>query len=74
MKTKSISRRVELVEAPGNTILLGPEIGAAALDNGRRLSIVGSGKTLRFILIQNGKNSKQYDLDLTPLAQAVVES
>ena len=54
------------------TILLGFEIGSAQLDEGRKLSITGSGKTIRFQVYAEGKLIKQYDLDLTPIAAEVV--
>ena len=56
------------------TILLGFEIGSADLDDGRKLSITASGKTMRFTVInkETGKCIKKYDLNLTPIAAEVV--
>jgi hypothetical protein len=55
------------------TILLGFEIGSATLDDGRKLSITGSGRKLRFEVFntESRKMIKQYDLDLTPIASEV---
>lgn len=73
--TDTIRLEIELEDQAHKppTILLGSEIGSATLDDGRRLSITGSGKTLRFEVHNtvSGKMIKQYDLDLTPIAAAV---
>ncbi len=46
------TRRTEAVvlelEPELNTILLGPEIGSATLDDGRKLRVVASGSTVEF--------------------------
>lgn len=65
---------IELKESPGNTILLGPVIGTADIDEGRRIEIAGSGKTLRFTLFntETKRKIREFDLDLTPIAAAVV--
>lgn len=57
------------------TILLGYSIGSAELDEGRKLDIIGSGKTVRFTVIdkETGKRVKEYDLNLMPIAVAVVD-
>lgn len=73
--TDTIRLEIELEDQADKppTILLGFEIGSAKLDDGRKLSITGSGKTLRFQVhnLETGKMIKQYDLDLTPIAAAV---
>ena len=67
------SMEIELTESPGNTILLGYEIGHGEIDAGRELRIGGSGKLLRFTVYNRvtGKRIKEYDLDLTPIASEV---
>jgi hypothetical protein len=63
---------VDSMEPP--TIILGYEIGHADIDDGRRLEIIGSGKLLRFTVVnrETNKRIKQYDLDLTKIASKVV--
>lgn len=70
----TIRMEIELTESPSNTILLGPVLATAAIDDGRRLEIIGSGKLMRLALynIETGKRIKSYDLDIEPIAAAVV--
>lgn len=72
MESDTIRLEVELTESPRNTILLGYEIGSAELDPGRKLTVTGSGKIVRFEVYAEGKKIKSYDLDLTPIAAEVV--
>ena len=73
MADKDVIRmEIELHETEGNTILLGYEIGSAQLDHGRKLSITGSGKILRFTVYAENAPTKQYDLDLLKIAAEVV--
>jgi len=71
-----IRKEVELVKTDRSTILLGFEVGSAKLDDGRKLSITASGKIVRFTLYntETQKCIVEYDLDLTPLAKAVVDT
>ena len=68
-----IRMEIELTQSPGNTILLGYEIGHAEVDPGREIRIAGSGRLLRFTVYnrETGKRIKEYDLDLTPIAAEV---
>jgi hypothetical protein len=70
----TIHMEIEMHESPKNTILLGYEIGHGQIDEGREIRIAGSGKTVRFTVYnrETGKRIKEYDLDLTPLAAAVI--
>jgi len=67
-----IRMEIELHETEGNDIILGYEIASAQIDPGRRLSIVGSGKILRFTVWATGTKRKEYDLDLQKIAAEIV--
>lgn len=71
----TIRMEIELEDQAGKppTILLGFEIGRAKIDDGRMLTISGSGRKLRFEVFNDAqKMIKQYDLDLTPIAAEVI--
>lgn len=74
MLLDKLTVEVELTQSDPHTILLGYQIGSAQLDDGRELKIIGSGKTIEFRVVnkETGKMIKSYDLDLMPIAVAVV--
>ncbi len=70
----TIRLEVEVTETERATILLGFLIGSADLDDGRKLEITASGKIVRFQVWnkETMKIIKEYDLDLSPIAAAVL--
>jgi hypothetical protein len=63
---------LEVLPAPDDRLLLAYSIGSAHTDS-FDLEVTASGKTVEFRIKSDGKDSKRYWVDITPLAHAAVE-
>lgn len=69
--TKTVA--LELVEDDYKTILLGYKVGNGELDDGTRVEVIASGKTIEFRVDRPNKKRRAFRVDITPLASAAVE-
>ena len=65
---------LELSESDRSTILLGPSIGSATLEDGTHVDVICAGKTLEFRVSGHSARPRDFRVDITPLAEAAVEA